>query len=309
MSESPQFHPLPVSVSGSTMFPSPVVPYIRVADHAVRTPWRTGVRRLLDYLLIYVQEGHFTITVEGAEYVVPPGQCCLIQPNELHTLCGHSNTITPFAHLDLFYNPRREASFATRALQTDLSDLQELLQPRLNDLPGVAVPVVFQPADVPAFRETLLRMIGTWQQQTILGQLQSQHHAMGLVLSLLQQFSALAHVMPDQPQSLNWVAAYCSFHLSDAISVADLAERSRFSKSQFTAVFRKQFGLSPHQYLLTLRVQRAQELLRDSDHSIAHIAEHCGFADVQHLSKTFKRISGMTPGAYRDALRRHPGRR
>ena len=309
MSESPCLHPLPVSVSGSTMFPSPVVPYIRVADHAVRTPWRTGVRRLLDYLLIYVQEGHFTITVEGAEYVVPPGQCCLIQPNELHTLCGHSNTITPFAHLDLFYNPRREASFATRALQTDLSDLQELMQPRLNDLPGIAVPVVFQPADVPAFRETLLRMIGTWQQQTIFSQLQSQHHAMGLVLSLLQQFSALAHVMPDQPQSLNWVTAYCSFHLSDAISVAELAERSRFSKSHFTSVFRKRFGLSPHQYLLTLRVQRAQELLRDSDHSIAHIAGHCGFADVQHLSKTFKRFSGMTPGAYRDALRRHSGQR
>ena len=62
--------------------------------------------------------------------------------------------------------------------------------------------------------------------------------------------------------------------------------------------------MSPHQYLIHLRVQRAQELLLGSDRSLAQIAEQCGFADVHHFSKTFKRVFGAPPGAYRDNLRR-----
>ncbi len=44
-----------------------------MADYAVRTPWQTGERRLLDYLLIYVQEGACAITLDGVAYDVPPG--------------------------------------------------------------------------------------------------------------------------------------------------------------------------------------------------------------------------------------------
>lgn len=285
------------------MLPAPIVPYIRMADYAVRSPWRTGVRRLLDYLLIYVQEGHCAVTVAGVDYDVPPGQFCLIQPDELHTLHGRSNTITPFAHLDIFYNPRREESFATRSQQTNLSDLRELVQPRLNDIPGIAVPVVFQPADASSFRATMLKMIGTWQQRDALSQIQSQHDALGLVLALLQQFSTLARTAISQPQSLNWVTAYCAFHLSEPLSVADMAARAHLSPSHFTATFRRHFGVSPHQYLLHLRVQRAHELLLTSDHSLSEIAEQCGFADVHHFSKTFKRVFGAPPGAYRAGLR------
>lgn len=285
------------------MHPAPIMPYIRMADYAVRSPWRTEVRRLLDYLLIYVQEGRCVVTVSGVDYDVPPGHFCLIQPNELHTLHGRSNTITPFAHLDMFYNPRREESFATRSFQTDLSDLKDLLQPRLNDMPGIAVPVVFQPADAISFRETMLKMIGTWQQRDALSQIQSQYHALGLILALLQQFSTLANPTINQPQSLNWVTSFCSFHLAEPLSVADLAARAHLSPSHFSAVFRKRFGMSPHQYLLHLRVQHAQELLRNSEYSLQQIAARCGFADVHHLSKIFKQVFGTPPGAYRKNMR------
>jgi hypothetical protein len=46
------------------MFPEPVIPYIREADFAVRKPWYTPPRRLLDYLLLFVQEGEYLVNVE-----------------------------------------------------------------------------------------------------------------------------------------------------------------------------------------------------------------------------------------------------
>lgn len=281
------------------MLPAPVVPYIRMADYAVRTPWQTGERRLLDYLLIYFQEGACTVTISGVAYDVPAGYFCLIQPNELHTLQGRSNTITPFAHFDMFYHPRREESFVTHSFTTDIRHLMHLAQPRLNDIPGVTVPSIFLPHDAPTFREQMLKMIGTWQQGDVIGQLQSQHYAFGLILALLQQFSTMPPAHTHQPHALNWISAYCSFHLAEPLLVADLANRANLSQSHFNALFRQRFGTSPHQYVMRLRIQRAQELLQHPHHSLTHIAQLCGFADVHHFSKAFKRLTTYTPGAYR----------
>lgn len=281
------------------MFASPIVPYIRMADYAVRTPWRTGERRLLDYLLIYVHEGSCIVTIDDVTYNVPEGSMCLIQPNELHTLHGRSNTITPFAHFDVFYNPHREESFVTPSYMTNLSEFGVFLQPRLNDIAGIAIPPIFLPTDVASFREQFLKMIGLWQQEDSLSQLQSQQYALGLIVAMLAQFSTLANQHLPRPESLNWVTAYCSFHLAEPLRIDDLAARARLSPSHFTAVFRQRFGISPHQYVIRLRVQRAQELLRTTQHSLATIAELCGFADVHHFAKTFKRITAIAPGAYR----------
>jgi AraC-like DNA-binding protein len=275
--------------ANSCTFHSPIVPFIREADFAVRRPWRVPVRRLLDYLLIYIQEGECHIS----------GEFCLIQPNDLHTLEGTTNTITPYVHMDIFYHPRREESFPTRAYQVDLSPCQHLLQPRLNDWENLHIPVKFSPAHPVWFRETMLKMIGSWQQHSVVSQLEAQYHATALVLSLLQEQRQRSPEILQEPQSLNWITSYLSFHLDEPISVTEMAHRAHLSVSRFSKLFRQQFGLSPHQYLLHLRIQYAENLLQHTDLSIEDIAHACGFADVQHFSKAFKKRMRCTPGRYR----------
>jgi transcriptional regulator GlxA family with amidase domain len=80
-----------------------------------------------------------------------------------------------------------------------------------------------------------------------------------------------------------------------------MARRANLSPSRFAAVFRQHFGLSPHQYFLRLRIEHAQELLRTTDLPQRDIAAYCGFADVHHFSKAFKRITRLPPGVYRTA--------
>jgi hypothetical protein len=62
----------------NAMLPGPVVPYIREADFAIRKPWYTPPRRLLDYLLLLVQEGQCLVEVEGEEPLLTAGDTCLI---------------------------------------------------------------------------------------------------------------------------------------------------------------------------------------------------------------------------------------
>jgi AraC-like DNA-binding protein len=283
------------------MFPGPVVPYIREADFAVRTPWYTPPRRLLDYLLLYVQEGECQVVVEGEQLLLGSGDFCLIQSNTLHSLRGLTETITPYVHLDIFYNPRREEGFPTRGGQVSLRSHSHLIQPRLSDLDWIGVPVQLHPYHPAQFRSTLLKMVEAWQSGELLGRLEANHLAMTLLLSLFKQYGQAPAVTARQPHSLNWVPSYLSFHIGEPLSVADMARRANLSPSRFGVVFRRHFGLSPHQYFLRLRIEHAQELLRMTDLPQREIAEYCGFADVHHFSKAFKRITRLPPGAYRTA--------
>jgi transcriptional regulator GlxA family with amidase domain len=128
-----------------------------------------------------------------------------------------------------------------------------------------------------------------------------QHLATELVLALCRDFGSQA-TLASSAKPLAWVASYLSVHLAEPISVEDMARRSHLSPSRFAAVFRETYGSPPHRYLLHLRLEHAKELLRGTRLPLTRIAAYSGFSDAHHLSKIFKRIVGVTPGAYRDAV-------
>jgi AraC-like DNA-binding protein len=276
-----------------------IVPYVRDASIPVRTAWYTARRRLLDYLLMYVQEGEMIARVEGRGYRFGAGDFCLIQPGEVHTLEGPAHTITPYVHLDVFHNPGRERSFVVRSGRVDVSGHGDLMQPRLDESAGVNVPTGFVPPHPAQFRDTMLKAIGIWQRRDFLGQLEAQYLATGLVLSMLRGYSRDSSESSEEPEFLNWITSYMSLHLSEPLSVSDMAARAGLSASRFSQVFRNRFSRPPHQFLLHLRVQRAQDLLHHTSLTMREISAQCGFSDVHHFAKTFKRLSGQTPGSYR----------
>lgn len=282
------------------MLPAPVAPYIREADFAIRKPWFTPPRRLLDYLLLYMQEGECEVDVEGERLLLSDGDLCLIQPDTLHTLRGRTDTITPYLHLDVFFNPRREEGFPTQGGQVSLSPHAHLVQPRLADLDWIDIPIRLSPINPVQFRTTLLKAVEAWQSGDVLSRLEADHQAATLVLSLFRQYGRLPDAATRGAHSLSWVPAYLSFNISEPLTVAQMARRANLSPSRFSAVFRRRFGLSPHQYLLRLRIEHAQSMLTTTDLPLRDIAAACGFADEHHFSKTFKRLVDLPPGAYRD---------
>ncbi|WP_135546518.1 AraC family transcriptional regulator [Paenibacillus cymbidii] len=281
----------------------PIVPYVRGGGYAVRKPWFIPERRLLDYLLIYVQEGECLFQVDGKPYSLTSGDFCLIQPGSVVSLRGITDTITPYFHFDVFYNPQREASFQTRAGQLDLSAYAHLMQPRLNDFRGVAVPVSFRLNDPLQCRDDMLRIVACCSHDEPLAQLEAQNLASAFVLRLLTQFADASRIKGATPATFNWITSYVSFRLDEPLTVADLAERANLSPSRFSALFKREFGLPPHRYLLRLRIDHACELLSAGDLPLDRIAAYCGFADIHHFSKAFKRAVGRSPGAYRAECR------
>jgi AraC family transcriptional regulator len=83
------------------------------------------------------------------------------------------------------------------------------------------------------------------------------------------------------------------------IKLADLAALIDISQFHFSHQFKQSLGISPYQYLLQQRIERAKQLLVQTDRSILDIALECRFNSHSHLSKQFRQLTGVTPRKYR----------
>jgi AraC-like DNA-binding protein len=90
-------------------------------------------------------------------------------------------------------------------------------------------------------------------------------------------------------------------HYRERLDVPTLARAARLSTAHFSREFRRAFGETPHQYLLTRRMERAAALLRTTDRSVADICLTVGLRSVGSFTTTFGRTFGMPPTAYRAA--------
>ena len=88
---------------------------------------------------------------------------------------------------------------------------------------------------------------------------------------------------------------YINTHLDRDLSLVQIAGVIHLSPTYFASLFKRATGISPHQYVIRQRVERAKLLLSQTDLMIADIAVQVGFSSQSHLTQQFKRLTSMTP--------------
>jgi AraC family transcriptional regulator len=131
--------------------------------------------------------------------------------------------------------------------------------------------------------------------------------AAALASHLIHHYSADAPLITNSvggmaPSTLRRCIELMEARLEGDLGLGELAREAGLSTSHFIRSFRESTGKTPYQFLLDRRVQRAQTLMRDPRTSLAKIAISSGFADQHHLARIFRRITGVTPTAYRGSL-------
>jgi AraC family transcriptional regulator len=101
-------------------------------------------------------------------------------------------------------------------------------------------------------------------------------------------------------KQIRQVTDYIYHHLQSDLSLLELAGCVALSPYHFARLFKQATGVTPHQYVIYQRVEKAKELLSQRELSVTEVALLCGFAHQGHLSKYFKRILGLAPTAFRD---------
>ena len=124
-----------------------------------------------------------------------------------------------------------------------------------------------------------------------------------LLAGLYGFFSQLADSAPAPGASGSRVLDAAVDHIrksySYPLTVEEVARRCGVDRSQLFRLFKTRLGLSPQQYILSLRLERARELLRDTSLSVTEAMYSCGFSELCHFSRSFRRAFGVPPSACR----------
>ena len=132
--------------------------------------------------------------------------------------------------------------------------------------------------------------------------------ALSIIGSLTCSYSQKKSDAPQNTQltTKNLINAvnYIHENYTDKIHLPDLASLCFMSYSTFSRNFKRIFAFSPSDYIMKLRIERAKNLLQDTERSITNIAQDCGFFDLSHFSHYFCKFEKITPMKYRKQSRR-----
>ncbi len=102
---------------------------------------------------------------------------------------------------------------------------------------------------------------------------------------------------------INRIVEYMHSYYNGNITIKDISCTFHISPGHLQRLFKLHTGQSPHQYLLGIRLQKAEDLLKRNNYSIAEIAELCGFVSQGHFSTVFRQNVGTSPLKYRKVVK------
>jgi AraC family transcriptional regulator len=104
---------------------------------------------------------------------------------------------------------------------------------------------------------------------------------------------------------LRKIKEFVGAKMDDDLTLCEMAQSVDLSSAHFSRMFRKSTGVTPHQFVLRQRVERAKEMLRSADARVMDVAVACGFKTQQHFAQIFRRACGNSPTEYRREFLRH----
>lgn len=246
--------------------------------------WAQGLH---DFDLWFVWAGRGMMRLEDAEIALQPGSCVWMRPGRRYE-----------ADQDL------AAPLGVNYLHFTLLEAEQDL-PLSDFAPPFEVLQVRQVAFVDAVMRRIVELAGEPSPAAAeaAGVLME-----GLLLELVREHAAAAeHPEPGTERHhrevVQRLAARIRESPAQAPGVAELAKQAGYSVDHFSRIFLKTTGLRPQDYVIQARIERARQLLAESDLTIGMVAEVLGFQDIFYFSRQFRQKTGRTPTEFRRGLR------
>jgi len=232
------------------------------------------------YVISLIEHGRQSFTHKGTKLTTPPGGVILINPGATHT--GEA--------VD-------KQGFELRSIYPTLSHMNMAMY----ELTG-------RHQTLPFFTE--VRVDHTWATRRIL----SLHKALSQEMTSIERESKFIWMLTqfikryadvriteqkpgNESQPIQKARRYIEDCFAQDISLNRLAQYVALSPYYFLRVFCAEVGMPPHAYLESVRIRYAQRLIR-SGASLADVAVNVGFSSQSHMTRSFKKIIGVTPGQY-----------
>lgn len=222
------------------------------------------------YSIGLIDDGATSSSVWGRPFSASQGHIVILEPYAVHAC-----------------HPAPDSNFSYRMLFVDRGWFAEAT---LSD-PVFPEPVVIDPPLFAALSDLFSALVSSPDPRSLESPLRQ------TLAKLADTHSGSGVSRHGLPARLALIDDALDLHGSQPGDVASLAAAAGMSRAHFSRRFKSASGLSPHAYLMLLRVERAKRLLA-SGVSIAAAAVEVGFADQSHFARTFRRFAGATPAQY-----------
>jgi AraC family transcriptional regulator len=138
-------------------------------------------------------------------------------------------------------------------------------------------------------------------------QLYAESMATALATHLIRRYTSRGAIIKSYsggltPYKLNTALAYIHANLDEALSLAEMAAIVQMSPYYFATLFKQSMGITAYQYVTQCRIERAKQLLKQPELTIAEVCHQVGFHSQSHFTKVFRQQTTVTPKAYRNSL-------
>ena len=130
---------------------------------------------------------------------------------------------------------------------------------------------------------------------------------MEILIIRLMRSTSLA--VPEEPQIISTnrqcaaIRRYIDMHFKESLTLEQLAEEGHMNKYYLSHAFKREYGISPINYMISKRIEESKYLLAETDLSMSQIAQLLGFSSLSYFSQVFRRTQGISPKEYRQNTR------
>lgn len=248
--------------------------------------------------MVYIKKGNAVFEISGTSVEIGPNNIIIIKPRQYHKFEVKSQAGCEFIVLNFGFENKFDNQFAEVSLEDFLNFVNKKEWGRFISLKV-------------SHKNEIINLLNRILKERENPEIGSEFLNYLLVLELFVLISralkmewenSIKNKSPKLKELIQAAVNYINNNYERDISLTDISKYVFLSTSYFTRAFKEEMGVSPINYLLNVRVERAKELLRETDAKISDIALSVGFSNQQRFNDIFKKYTQKTPLQYRKSF-------
>ena len=243
-----------------------------------------------EFEIIYVRSGFLTVSISGESYIGKTGEAFVVSPGNLHLMGSQSGTVDYYT----FLFPLKYISFRT----DDMLD-EKLLEP-LNSGHLMICPRVKDTAK--ELCEQLIEIYMAKKDESE-SKIATQVRTKIILLQFILEMWKKGFVIENDTSGRNTVekemVSYIQQNFTGKISLREFGEQFHLSEKYISRYFKEHFHITLSQYVTSLRLEHAKQLLQDTDIPVTDVAMQSGYQNVSYFIRSFQKAYAVSPLKYR----------
>lgn len=247
--------------------------------------------------MVYVDSGAVEITSDGKPVILKQGEIIFHKPNEFHTIKSYDSSP------DIFVISFVSKSAAMHFFENYKATLNVHLKPLISGIIHEAENTYIIPKNDTALNKLELRPFSK-----IGGEQLIRLYLEQFLIILMRDLTAAKDIsfFPSKESMethlVSEVKQYIRSKAGEKIQVKDICNAFGYSKSYLSLLFKEQTSQSLAQYHVRCQIEEAKKMIRQNRYNFSEISDRLGFDNPQYFARVFKRLTGLTPTAFRHSL-------